>query len=35
MSPDDIIDFLGEVERAIGARDDTFPYVEHYLEYLV
>ena len=35
MSPDDIIDFLAEVERTGGNRDDTFPYVEHYLEYIV
>lgn len=35
MTPDEIIDYLTEVERLGGNRDDNFPYVEHYLEYLV
>ena len=36
MSPDAVVDYLKEVEAALGSgRDDTFPYVEHYLEYLV
>ncbi len=35
MAPDDIVEFLSELEKKMGSRDDTFPYVEHYLEYLV
>jgi len=35
MAPDEIIDFLSETERLSNNRDDTFPYVEHYLEYVV
>ena len=35
MTPDEIMEYLSEVERLAGNRDDTFPYVEHYLEYLV
>ena len=35
MNPFEIIEFLKSIESKYGNRDDTFPYVEHYLEYLV
>lgn len=35
MSADEIIEFLTDVEKSIGVRDDTYPYVEKYLEGIV
>ena len=35
MSADETIEFLSEVERSIGVRDDTYTYVEKYLESIV
>mmetsp|Transcript_5153 Transcript_5153/g.3843 ORF Transcript_5153/g.3843 Transcript_5153/m.3843 type:complete len:125 (+) Transcript_5153:941-1315(+) len=35
MAPDEVIDYLSEIERQSTNRDDTFPYVETYLEYVV
>jgi len=34
MSPDDVIEFLKEVENK-GLREDSYPFVEKYLEMLV
>ncbi len=35
MSTDEIIDYLKEIEDKSNSRDDGFPYVENYLEYVV
>jgi hypothetical protein len=35
MTPEEVIEFLKDVERGFGARDDVYPYVEKYLELLV
>jgi hypothetical protein len=35
MTPDEVIDFLKDVEKGFNQRDDTFPYVEKYLEFVV
>ena len=35
MSPDEVIEFLGEVERTSGHSDRAYPYKEKYLEGLL
>ena len=33
MSPDEVIDFLKDIEKGLGQREDIFPYVERYSPY--
>lgn len=35
MKPDDVLEYLEEIEKQTTGREDSFPYMETYLEYAI
>lgn len=35
MKPDEVLEYLEQLEKSSPQKDDCFPYVETYLEYVI
>ena len=35
MKPDEVLEYLDVIEKGSSQKDDGFPYVESYLEYII